>query len=205
MSSSKLNTFTRAQIGRFLVLCLTFLISSRSEAVQTVNFVDLNRYSGKWFEIASIPAWFQKKCVKNTTAEYRGLDFNRIDVINTCEKSDGSSNVANGIAHIADTETQADLRVSFVPFFNFFGWFSGQYKIIALGESYDYSLVGDDTLRFGWILARTPTLSVETLVRLEKKIASVGYDSCKFQMSIQDGGAATVRIPLCEFVKTIKP
>jgi apolipoprotein D and lipocalin family protein len=183
------------------LLAATVLLSPQAHAVSTVNYVDLNQYVGKWYEVASIPAWFQKKCVKNTTAEYRTLDFGRIDVINTCEKADGTLNVANGIAHVENTTTQAELKVSFVPFFSFFGWFSGQYKVIALGENYEYSVVGDDTMGFGWILSRTPSLPIETLVALEKKITSVGYDSCQFLMSIQDGGTTTTRIPLCQLVQ----
>lgn len=175
--------------------------ASQASVLPTVDYVDLNQYVGKWYEIASVPAWFQKKCVKNTTAEYRALDFDRIDVINSCEKADGTTNVGNGIAHVVNTETQAELKVSFVPFFSFFGWFAGQYKILALGDKYEYSVVGDDTRGFGWILSRTPALPLQTLVLLEKKITAAGYDSCQFLTSLQDGGAYSQRLPLCELVK----
>lgn len=178
---------------------LTF--SATAHAVPTVSYVDLTRYVGKWYEIASIPASFQKKCVKNTTAEYRTLDYGRIDVINTCAKADGTLNVANGIAHVENTTTQAELKVSFVPILSFFGWFSGQYKVIALGDHYEYSVVGEDTLEYGWILSRTPSLPLQTLIDLEKKITAVGYDSCKFLMSVQDGGLFTARTPLCKVVR----
>ncbi len=185
----------------FLAGFAMLAVSSKAHAVQTVDFVDLNQYVGKWYEIASVPAWFQKDCVKNTTAEYRALDYGRIDVINSCEQADGSIKVANGIAHVVNTKTQAELEVSFVPFFSFFGWFAGQYKVIALGDNYEYSVVADDTLGFGWILSRTPALPLATLVELEKKITSVGYDSCKFLTSVQDGGAFATRMPLCTVVK----
>ncbi len=188
----------------FMVL-VSFLVgpakASQASVLQTVDYVDLNQYVGKWYEVASIPAWFQKKCVKNTTAEYRALDFGRIDVINTCEKADGTLNVGNGIAHVVNKETQAELKVSFVPLFSFFGWFAGQYKVLALGDKYEYSVVGDDTRGFGWILSRTPTLPLQTLVLLEKKITAAGYDSCQFLTSVQDGGAYSERLPLCELVK----
>lgn len=173
----------------------------KAKSVPTVQYVDLNQYVGKWYEVASIPAWFQKKCIKNTTAEYRVLDFGRIDVVNSCETANGTLDVANGIAHVVNKETQAELEVSFVPFFSFFGWFAGQYNVIALGEKYEYSVVGDDTRGFGWILSRTPSLPMETLVNLERKITGVGYDSCKFLMSIQNGGGFSSRLPLCEAVK----
>lgn len=177
------------------------LTGVKAHAVPTVSDVDLSQYLGKWFEVASIPASFQKKCVKSTTAEYRALDFGKIDVINSCEKSDGTLSVANGVGHVVNKQTQAELKVSFVPFFGHFGWFAGQYKIIALGDHYDYALVGEDTLKFGWILSRTPTLPASTLERLEKRITEVGYDSCQFLISVQDGGAFNSRVPLCDVVR----
>jgi apolipoprotein D and lipocalin family protein len=182
------------------VLFFSQIFTVQVFAVPTVGFVDLNNYIGRWYEVASIPASFQKKCVKNTSAEYRILDFGRIDVINSCEKSNGTLNIANGIAHVVNKTTQAELKVSFVPLVGFFGWFAGQYKILALGEKYEYSVVGTDSLEYGWILSRTPSLPLQTLIDLERKITAVGYDSCRFLTSIQDGGSST-RLPLCKVVR----
>ena len=185
---------------KYVLLCFFGLLST-SFAIQSAPFVDLNKYIGTWYEVASIPVKFQKKCVKNTIAEYSPLDFGKIDVVNSCNKKDGSEEVANGIAYVVDKTTNAELKVSFVPFFNYFGWFAGQYKILALGENYEFSLVGEDSLKYGWILSRTPSLPMATLVSLEKRIKYLGYDSCKFMMSIQDHGAYQSRVPLCEAVK----
>ena len=183
-------------------ICLSLLaLGFGAKAVETVPNVDLNRYLGKWYEIASIPSSFQKKCVKNVTAQYRLLDFGKIDVVNSCLKKNNKTEVANGIASVVNTHTNAELKVSFVPFFNHFGWFAGQYKILELDRDYKFSLVGEDKLKYGWILSRTPTLSQDTLVELEKTIRRLGYDSCKFMTTIQDQGAFNQRRPLCEVVK----
>ena len=99
-----------------LLSSLSFLTFSTSFAIQSAPFVDLNRYLGSWYEVASIPAKFQKKCVKNTMAEYRALDYGKIDVVNSCMKKDGSIEVANGIAYVVKKSTNAELKVSFVPF-----------------------------------------------------------------------------------------
>jgi apolipoprotein D and lipocalin family protein len=188
---------------KLFTFLLPAFLTLPSFAIETVPHVDLGQYLGRWYEIASIPAKFQKKCVKNTTAEYRKLDFGKIDVINSCSKADGSQEVANGIASVVNRSTQAELKVSFVPFFNHFGWFAGQYKVLALGENYEYSLVGEDSMKYGWILARQPALSAPTLISLEQKIRFVGYDSCKFLVSIQDQGIFTQREPLCEVIKRL--
>ena len=184
-----------------LSVALVLFWSSLSMAVETVPSLDLNRYLGKWYEVSSIPAFFQKKCVRDTTAEYKLLETGKIDVINSCRQANGKIQVANGLAVVKNTQTNAELGVSFVPLLNHFGFFQGQYKVLALGENYEYSLVGTDNLKFGWILSRTPSLSIDTLVLIEKEIRRQGYDSCNFLMSLQTGGAYVERVPLCEAVK----
>lgn len=183
-----------------LVLALLFG-STLSMAVETVPSLDLNRYLGKWYEVSSIPAFFQKKCVQDTTAEYKLLETGKIDVINSCRQANGKMQEAHGLAVIKNTQTNAELGVSFVPLLNHFGFFQGQYKVLALGENYEYSLVGTDSLKFGWILSRTPSLSMDSLVAIEKEIRRQGYDSCTFLMSRQTGGAYVERVPLCDAVK----
>jgi len=182
-------------------ILLLFFTIPFAHAVETVPFVDLNRYMGKWHEISSIPARFQKRCIRNTTAEYRLLETGKVDVINSCDTADGHRLVANGLAQVKNSQTQAELGVSFVPFFNHFGWFEGQYKVLALSADYSYVLVGEDSRRFGWILSRTPSLPISVLQALEAEIVRQGYNSCEFLTSLQDGGMFTERKPLCEVLK----
>ena len=51
--------------------------------------------------------------------------------------------VGKALVTIANTETNATLKVSFVPIFKLFGWFVGDYNILKIGPDYDYALVGD--------------------------------------------------------------
>ncbi|MEO8762537.1 MAG: lipocalin family protein, partial [Bacteroidia bacterium] len=53
--------------------------------MQIVPFVDLKKYSGKWYEIASYPQRFQKGC-HCTTAEYTLTDKDYVIVENRCNK-----------------------------------------------------------------------------------------------------------------------
>lgn len=170
-------------------------------AVETVQHVDLARYMGQWFEIASIPAKFQKKCAKNVTAVYSLLKNGKVSVTNSCEKEDGSYQVAQGLAKVKNKVTNAELGVSFVPILNRFGWFEGQYKILAIDENYEYVLVGEDKNKYGWILSRSPKLEIEHIVELEREIRRQGYDSCEFMTTVQNGGDFAQREPLCQVVK----
>jgi len=174
--------------------------SPNQNNVETVKHVDLNRYLGTWYEIASIPQSFQKKCVANTVAEYSLTKNGFIKVLNSCDTKTGERKTAEARAKVIDKESNAKLKVTFVKIFDWVFSFGGNYWILDLAEDYSYAVVGDPTTEFGWILSRTPQLSHADLVSAEKNLAKNGYDTCKLLTSIQNGGFSE-RIPLCEVVK----
>lgn len=187
---------------KIILYALTlFNAAAFAKSPPTVGHVDLNRYIGKWYEVASIPQSFQKQCVKNVTAEYSFTEKNRIKVINSCDQSDGSRDQAVGRAKVVDSETNAKLRVTFVKIFN--KWIfplGGNYWILDLADDYSYSLVGDPTLEYAWILTRAPQVSKEVFINAESKFKLLGYDTCKILTSVQTAGVQQ-RIPLCQFVQ----
>ncbi len=151
---------------------------------RTVEFVDLERYAGLWYEIARVPNGFQDQCVRNVTAEYVLREDGRIDVINRCEKGDGSQDEAKGLARIEDRTSNAHLKVSF---FSILGWRPvwGDYMVIGLGEEYEYALVGTADRKFGWILARDPRLPPSRLGSLYQQLEDQGYAYGSFVPTLQ--------------------
>jgi apolipoprotein D and lipocalin family protein len=149
--------------------------------VTTVDFVDLSRYAGLWYEVAKIPNRFQKKCVGNTTAEYTRREDGRIQVVNRCLKSNGDFDEAEGLARIEDPLTNAKLKVSFV---SFLGWrpFWGDYWVIGLDEDYRWSIVGTPDRKYGWVLARTPELDEETMAEIFTILEGNGYQRSDFEL-----------------------
>ena len=173
----------------FTILFLTGYLTLNAqtytkENVNTVSFVDLNKYAGIWYEIAKIPNSFQKKCVRNTTAEYKLRDDGNIDVINKCIEEDGTVNEAEGLAKVVDEKTNAKLKVSFVSIFGFH-LFWGDYWIIGLDKGYEYAVVGHPTRKYGWILSRTPKLAKEKLQEAYSILQDNGYNLKDFEMTIQ--------------------
>lgn len=182
----------------FLLLgCSSFAKDSRP-AVQTATFVELNKYLGKWYEVASIPQSFQKQCVANTTAEYSMLEKGMIKVFNSCETSQGSRDSAEGRAKIVDNNTNSKLKVTFVKIGDWIFAFGGNYWILDVDNGYNIALIGDPSRNYAWILSRTPELSAAQWVEAEKTYKAQGYDTCKILTSIQSSGI-TKRIPLCEY------
>lgn len=195
------NPLAKHPVKFVLFLFVSLLLTHKSLAVQTVEKVELERYMGRWFEIASIPVFFQRNCARNVTAEYELLDNGKVKVVNSCEKENGEYEVANGVARVRNKSTNAELGVCFAPFCSQLSFLEGQYKILALDQDYQYALVGEDKTKYGWILARTPFLSLDVLSNLEREIRRQGYDSCEFLVTLQDGGAFEQREPLCEVIK----
>ncbi len=147
--------------------------------VTPVPSVDLQRYAGRWFEIARYPNWFQKKCVGNTTAEYTLRADGRITVINRCQRADGSVDEATGVARPRDTGRPgtAMFKVRFAP-----GWLSfipkvwGDYWILALPADYRYAVIGEPSRNYLWILSRTSQMSDADYAAAVAAAVANGYD-----------------------------
>ena len=146
----------------------------------TVSRVDLNRYLGKWYEIASYPAWFQKECT-GSTAEYTFLPDGRIGVINRCFKRslDGPLKESTGKAEIVDPNTNARLKVCF------FWPFKGDYWIIDLDDDYQWAVVGVPSRKYLWILSRTPILDDAVYQGILNRLVSQGYDPNRLRLTPQ--------------------
>lgn len=151
---------------------------------QTVSSVDPVKYMGLWYEIARYPQSFQKNCGA-TTAEYTLLKSGKVGVKNSCKRTDrdGSVKVAKAIAKVVNTKTNAELKVSFVPVLKYFGFFGGDYWILALGENYEYALVGGPDRKSLWILSRTPEISESLYNQLVDVAVSQGFDPAKLVKS----------------------
>ena len=166
------------------IICFSNLLLSANE-VTTVEKVDLLKYQGLWYEVAKLPNWFQKKCEKNVTANYKLKEDGNISVINTCIEKDGKINKIEGTAKISDLETNAKLEVSFVRFF-WSNWFYGNYWIIGLAEDYSWAIVGEPKRKYAWILSREKSLEDASLEEIFSILREKGYDPNKFEMTKQE-------------------
>jgi apolipoprotein D and lipocalin family protein len=155
--------------------------------VTTVQSVDLNKYKGKWFEIARYPNRFQKQCIGEVTATYNLKKNDTIEVINECLKKNGKTDKAKGKAKIVNKETNAKLKVRFAP-----GWLSwlpqvwGNYWILDLDKDYQYAVVGDPGRDYLWILSRQSKLDTATYEDILDKVESMGFDPARLVKTPQD-------------------
>jgi apolipoprotein D and lipocalin family protein len=146
--------------------------------VKTMESVDLSRYLGKWYEIALLPNQFEKKCIEGAIAEYSFLNDGLIKVINSCKTRKGESK-ATGVAWVVDHETNAKLKVSFVPLACYFQWFGGDYWILYVDPDYQFAVVGDPSRNYLWLLARNPSVSEEVYHKFLTVASENAFDTKK--------------------------
>lgn len=165
----------------FLIpMVIAMNIFAQQKELKTVDYVDLKKYAGLWYEVAKIPNRFQSQCVKGTTAKYSLKENGEIEVINSCIDEDGQLDQTEGIARVVDKKSNAKLEVSF---FSIFGWrpIWGDYWIIGLDENYQWAIVGTPSRKYGWILARQPKLDQNTLDKIYSILREQGYNPQDFK------------------------
>lgn len=141
------------------------------EGTQAVNNFELERYLGRWYEIARFNHSFEEglDCV---TADYSVRDDGGVKVINRgVNLADGEPDVAEGKAYFIGDENVGRLKVSF------FGPFYAGYNILALDDDYQWSLVSGPDRDYLWILSRTPELPADIEQQLISRAAELGFNT----------------------------
>lgn len=151
-----------------------------SQTLQTVPNVDLKKYAGKWYEIASYPQSFQKSC-HCTTAEYTLSDKGYVIVENRCNRDsvNGRLSYIKGKAFVEKNTGNAKLKVQF------FWPFRGKYWIIDLADDYSYAVVSHPNKKYLWILSRTPKMSDTVYQQILSRLKEKGFDLSKLQITQQ--------------------
>lgn len=152
-----------------LTLMTMHVTTATAAPLTTVDHVDLQRYLGKWYEIARYPNRFQRKCESDTTATYTLREDGKVQVVNACREKDGTMTTAKGTAKVVDPKTNAKLKVTF------FWPFYGDYWILGLGPDYQYAIVGEPDRKYLWILSRTPAMDETTYQEVLRRVESLGY------------------------------
>lgn len=168
-----------------LTLVSIFCSSLLASPVKTVRYVDLERYMGTWYEIASYPQWFQKNCTA-TEANYRLKEDGEVEVINRCHLNDPSGEVkeAKARAWVVDRPEPAKLKVQFFPKWPKVPFLAGNYWIIILDErDYRYAVVSDPKQQTLWILSRTKTMDDEVLNSILNELDQRGFQVNRLQFT----------------------
>lgn len=147
---------------------------------EPMRAVEVERYLGTWYEQARYENRFEIGC-KNVTAEYSLRDDGKLRVANTCVHQErGTSKTATGIAKIVHDSENTKLKVSF------FRPFYGDYWILDRASDYSWSIVGEPSGKFLWILTREKNVSDAMMKNLTNRAAKMGYDISLLTRTTQD-------------------
>ena len=179
------NTYNLKFPVSFLLITLLVVSCGLSEEeiehMKIVKDVDLNKYAGKWYEIARFPHSFEKDLV-GVTATYTLRSNGKINVLNEGFKDtlNGKYKKAKAFAKIPDPNNPGRLKV-------FFFWpFGADYLILELDQdNYQYALVGSSSDNYLWILCRNPHMDEPTYEMLVQKAADRGYDISRLEKVAQ--------------------
>lgn len=168
------------------LLPLSFLpgCAGLPHGIEPVQDFELNRYLGRWYEIARLDHPFERGLTK-VMAEYSMREDGDIKVVNWGYQAEKKRwRVAEGRAHFVGSAREGYLRVSFVwPFY-------GAYVIIELDQDYEYALVAGANRSYLWILARSPDLDEKVRKRLIAKAEQLGFATDSLVYPQADGSTS---------------
>ena len=166
-----------AIIGMLALISIFTMVSCASteladDPLDLVGSLDLQRYLGRWYEVARFQHPFEKTLV-GATAEYSMREDGRVTVLNSGFKKslDGRYTSVKAVAWRPNENEPGALKVKF------FGLFTSDYLVFGLDEeNYQWALVGNNDRKFLWFLSRTPEVSDELLEQMKQIAESQGYD-----------------------------
>ena len=162
-----------------LPLALVSACHSQVTVVKPVPELDLTRYAGKWYEIASVTGHFQKGC-NCTTADYTiTAGENYVTVENRCFRNGKWSGI-KGKAFRGEHAHDGALKVQF------FWPFRADYWVIALAPDYSWAVVSGPGLKYLWILSRTPAMTDELYQSIIQRLNTIGFDPARLQHTLQN-------------------
>lgn len=162
-------------LKRLLVMISALMLAGclgMPETVKPVTGFELDRYLGKWYEIARLDHSFERG-LSQVTAEYSLRDDGAVSVINRgFSESDQKWDEAEGKAYFVNSDSEGYLKVSF------FGPFYGSYVVFDLDhENYQYAFISGPDTKYLWLLSRTPSVDAEVIDKFVAMAKERGFDT----------------------------
>jgi apolipoprotein D and lipocalin family protein len=151
---------------------------AQAQTVTAVPKLDLGRFSSTWYEIARYPTKAEKKCVRDGLQLFAsGEKAGRLEQVNSCVYKNGFANVQNINLRLKDKRVpDGRLETSFLFLFHRKQW------VLALGDDYQWALLGSPNHKQLWVLSATPAMDPAVLAGVKARAAAEGFDPAKLVM-----------------------
>ncbi|MBT8100690.1 MAG: lipocalin family protein [Gammaproteobacteria bacterium] len=167
---------TLIRTATLLSLLVLVACAGKRPEMQTVDYVDIERFMGEWYVIANIPT-FLEKGAHNAVETYTLDDDGSIATHFRFREDafDGDLEEFNPRGFIKDEESNALWGMRFI-------WpIKADYRIVYLNEDYTQTIIGRQKRDYVWVMARSPQISAADYERLLDYVRSLGYDMSKVQ------------------------
>jgi apolipoprotein D and lipocalin family protein len=144
--------------------------------------VELQRYVGRWYEIARVPNRFERGSDCDApTADYQQDAKGAVTVVQTCHKASpaGPQKVYHASAQILDPGVNAKFKLTF------FLVLSKEYWVLDHAQDYKWAIVGDPTGKYLWLFSRQPALPAGLKDALLDRAKALGYDIGRLEFPAQ--------------------
>ena len=167
----KPNIAIRLALGLMATAALLSGCVGLPQGIEPVRGFELERYLGKWYEIARLDHSFERGLEK-VTAQYSLREDGGVRVINRGFSGGEGWQQAEGKAYFVESPDVGHLKVSF------FGPFYGSYVVFELDkEDYQYAFISGYNTSYLWLLARTPTVEPALIEHFRARAQALGFDA----------------------------
>jgi len=163
----------------FAVIAFCLLSGCQSQKpLETVDYVDLQRFMGDWYVIANIPTFLEKNAYNPIESYALDTDGSIATTFSfNADSLEGEKKVYNPRGFIKNTDTNAEWGMQFL-------WpIKADYRIVYLDSNYQYTVIGRNKRDYVWIMARNSTISAKMLTELTQFVASIGYDIDQLELA----------------------
>lgn len=139
--------------------------------LQTVDYVDIERFMGDWYVIANIPTFIEEGA-HNAVESYSLEDDGSIATTFRFREGgfDGEIKTYHPTGYVDNTDTNALWGMQFV-------WpIKADYRIVYLTDDYSQTIIGRNKRDYVWIMARSPQIPEQEYQSLLQRIEKMGYD-----------------------------
>ncbi len=140
--------------------------------------VELQRYVGRWYEVARVPNHFERgKGCDAPTADYLQDAKGAVTVVQTCHENapNGPEKVYHATAQILDPGTNAKFKLTFYVLL------TKEYWVLDHAQDYKWAIVGDPTGKFLWFFSRQPILAAGFKEAMLARAKALGYDTGRLE------------------------
>lgn len=166
---------------RNLLAVIAFCLLSGCQSqkpLETVDYVDLQRFMGDWYVITNIPTFLEKNAYNPIESYALDTDGSIATTFSfNADSLEGEKKVYYPRGFVKNTNTNAEWGMQFL-------WpIKADYRIVYLDSNYQFTVIGRNKRDYVWIMARNPTISAKMLSELTQFVGSIRYDIDQLELA----------------------